>query len=73
MLQEIIQIINATNWTVIVMIMSFMTIINFFKYDDPNPKAHFEFKKIEIEHTRRIHSVFQIPQLVLTYKLYGGG
>jgi len=61
MLQELIQIISATNWTAIVMIMSFVTIANFVKYDDPNPKAHFNFNYKHL-----------MPQLVLTYKLYGG-
>lgn len=62
MLQEIIKVIMTTNWTAIVMIMSFVTIVNFIKYDDPNPNVHFTFNHKHL-----------IPQLVLTYKLYGSG
>lgn len=49
------QVIVNTNWIVITMIISFVVIINFLKYNDPNPKVRFTREHI-------------IPQLILTYE-----
>ena len=57
MFQIIAGIINNVNWSLILLLMSSMVIINFLKYNDPNPKVGISFAN-------------RFPQLVLTYEYY---